>query len=127
MWTLATKKFLRCNHIWVWGLISATSAFAQTSALDAAVRQHERAVQDTTRRESRDVDSLSPDADTGNKSIRTKPQAGACRVIQTIRLEAHPDAMGAQPQDVLSSYLGQCLIAEEVNAMLGDLNRWYQR
>ncbi len=35
--------------------------------------------------------------------------------------------MGAQPQEVLSSYLGQCLIAEEVNALLGDLNRWYQR
>jgi hemolysin activation/secretion protein len=115
------------HWIWVWGLIGATSAFAQSGALDAAIRQHERAVQDATHREPRDVDSLSPESDTGNTSPRTKPQAGACRVIQTIRLEGHPDAMGAQPQEVLSPYLGQCLVAEEVNALLGDLNRWYQR
>lgn len=104
-----------------------TSAFAQSGALDTAVRQHERAVQDATRRESRDVDSLSPDTDAGNTTPRAKPQAGACRVIQTIRLEGHPDAMGASPQEVLNAYLGQCLIAEEINALLGDLNRWYQR
>lgn len=108
-------------------LCVAANTYAQTAALDAAVRQHERAVQDATRREVRDVDSLSPDTDTGNASPRTKPKAGACRVIQTIRLEGHPDAMGAQPQEVLSVYLGQCLVAEEVNALLGDLNRWYQR
>jgi hemolysin activation/secretion protein len=108
-------------------LISATPAFAQTNALDAAVRQHERAVQDATRRESRDVDSLSPDTEPSNNGPRSKPKAGECRVIQTIRLEGHPDAMGAQPQEVLSVYLGQCLIAEEINALLGDLNRWYQR
>jgi hemolysin activation/secretion protein len=103
------------------------NAYGQSAALDAAVRQHERAVQDATRRESRDVDSLSPDAETINNIARRKPKAGECRVIQTIRLEGHPDAMGAQPQDVLNTYLGQCLIAEEINAMLGDLNGWYQR
>lgn len=103
------------------------SAYGQSAALDAAVRQHERAVQDATRREPRGVDSLSPDTDSGQSNSRTKPQAGACRFIQAIRLEDHPDAMGAQPQEVLSHYLGQCLVAEEVNALLGDLNRWYQR
>ncbi len=122
----------KSNHwyaflVLVYTLCAVASAHGQSAALDALVRQHERAVQDATRRESRAVDSLSPDTDTGNKSTRTKPQAGACRVIQTIRLEGHPDAMGAQPQEVLSSYLGQCLVAEEVNALLGDLNRWYQR
>ena len=106
---------------------AVASAYGQSAALDAAVRQHERAVQDATRRESRDVDSLSPDTDAGKTTQKTKPQAGACRVIQTIRLEGHPDAMGAQPQEVLRAYLGQCLIAEEINALLGDLNNWYQR
>jgi hemolysin activation/secretion protein len=48
-------------------------------------------------------------------------------VVQHIQLEGHPDALGALPQEVLSAYLGQCLIAEEVNALLGDLNRWYQQ
>lgn len=81
-------------------LCTVASAYGQSTALDTAVRQHERAVQDATRREARDVDSLSPDTDTGNISQRTKPQAGVCRVIQTIRLEGHPDAMGAQPQEV---------------------------
>lgn len=108
-------------------LCAVASAHGQSAALDAAVRQHERAVQDATRREPRDVDSLSPDTHTGNASSRTKAQTGACRVIQTIRLEGHPDAMGAQPQELLIAYLGQCLIAEEVSALLGDLNRWYQR
>lgn len=106
---------------------AVASAYGQSAALDAAVRQHERAVHDATRRESRDVDILSPDTDAGYATPRAKPQAGACRVIQTIRLEGHPDAMGAQPQEVLSGYLGQCLVAEEINALLGDLNRWYQR
>jgi len=69
---------------------AVTSAYGQSAALDAAVRQHERAVQDATRRESRDVDSLSPDTDAGKTTPKTKPQAGACRVIQTIRLEGHP-------------------------------------
>jgi len=108
-------------------LWEAADAYGQSTALDAAVRQHERAVQDATRREAREVDSLSPDTDSGKTTSSAKPQAGACRVIQTIRLEGHPDAMGAQPQDVLSAYLGQCLITEEINALLGDLNRWYQR
>jgi hemolysin activation/secretion protein len=108
-------------------LCAVASAYGQSAALETAVRQHERAVQDATRRESRDVDSLSPDTDAGKTTPRAKPQVGACRVIQTIRLEGHPDAMGAQPQEVLSAYLGQCLIAEEINALLGDLNRWYQR
>lgn len=102
-------------------------ASAQTPALDAAIRQHERAVQDATRREPREVDALSPESDSAQNAPKTKPQAGACRVIQSIRLEGHPDAMGAQPQEVLSTYLGQCLVAEEINALLGDLNRWYQR
>lgn len=79
------------------------SAHGQSAALDAAVRQHERAVQDATRREIRDVDSLSPDTDSSKTMTRAKPQAGACRVIQTIRLEGHPDAMGVQPQEVLSA------------------------
>lgn len=108
-------------------LCAVASAYGQSAALETAVRQHERAVQDATRRESRDVDSLSPDTDAGKTTPRAKPQVGACRVIQTIRLEGHPDAMGAKPQEVLSAYLGQCLIAEEINALLGDLNRWYQR
>lgn len=107
-------------------LCTVTSAYGQSAALDAAVRQHERAVQDATRREAREVDSLSPDTDSGKTTSKAKPQAGTCRVMQTIQLEGHPEAMGAQPQEVLSSYLGQCLIAEEVNALLGDLNRWYQ-
>ncbi len=104
-----------------------TSAFAQSGALDAVVRQHERAVQDATRRESREIDALSPEADEGKTTPRIKPQPSACRVIQTLKLEGHPDAMGLQPQEVLSAYLGQCLMVEEVNALLGDLNRWYQR
>ena len=123
---------IKCSQWSVIALVALTlgtvaSAYGQSAALDAAVRQHERAVQDATRRESRDVDSLSPDTDTSNTRPRSKPQAAACRVIQTIRLEGHPDAMGALPQEVLSVYLGQCLIAEEINALLGDLNRWYQR
>ncbi len=124
------KKRSGCQ--WVALLISMnvcalTSALAQSSPLDAAVRQHERAVQDVTRREPREVDALSPDTDAGQTTSRAKPQSGTCRIIQTIKLEGHPDAMGAQPQEVLSAYLGQCLIAEEVNPLLGDLNRWYQR
>lgn len=102
------------------------NTYAQTSALDAAVRQHERAVQDATRRDVREVDSLSPESDAATSSQASKPQAGACRVIQNIRLEGHPDAMGNQPQKVLAAYIGRCLVAEEVNALLGDLNRWYQ-
>jgi len=108
-------------------LIGATSALAQTTPVETLIRQHERAVQDVTRRESLGVDSLSPETDAGQTTPRTKPQAGACRVIQTIRLDGHPDAMGAQPQALFSAYLGQCLVAEEINALLGDLNSWYQR
>ncbi|WP_170108478.1 ShlB/FhaC/HecB family hemolysin secretion/activation protein [Limnohabitans curvus] len=108
-------------------MIGATSALAQTTPVETLIRQHERAVQDVTRRESLGVDSLSPETDAGQTTPRTKPQAGACRVIRTIRLDGHPDAMGAQPQALFSAYLGQCLVAEEINALLGDLNSWFQR
>ena len=107
--------------------VTVANAQSQPAGLDAVVRQHERAVQDATRRESQDVDSLSPETDEGKATPKAKPQTGARRLIQTIRLEGHPDAMGAQPQEVLSAYLGERLIAEEINALLGELNRWYQR
>jgi len=128
MWLIETKNLCIGTAAYVLGAsICATCAFAQTVPADALIRQHERAVQDATRRDPRAVDSLSPDTDTVQTSPRTRPQSGTCRDIQTIRLEGHPDAMGAQPQQVLNAYLGQCLIAEEINALLGDLNRWYQR
>lgn len=107
----------------LWG----TSAYAQSVAIDTLIRQHERAVQDATRREPRDVDALSPETDSVKNTSKPKPKDGACRVIQSIRLEGHPDAMGLQPQEVLNAYLGQCLVAEEINVLLGELNRWYQR
>lgn len=128
MWLVETRNPLqKGRHIWIVGLIGATSALAQTTPVETLIRQHERAVQDVTRRESLGVDSLSPETDAGQTTPRTKPQAGACRVIQTIRLDGHPDAMGAQPQALFRAYLGQCLVAEEINALLGDLNSWYQR
>lgn len=114
-------------HVCLLSFILTTSAFGQAVPVDTLIRQHERAVQDATRRESRDVDSLSPDTDTSNASPRPQSKAGECRVIQTIRLEGHLDVLGTQPQEVFSTYLGQCLMAEEINALLGDLNRWYQR
>lgn len=114
-------------HVCLLSFILTTSAFGQAVPVDTLIRQHERAVQDATRRESRDVDSLSPDTDTSNASPRPQSKAGECRVIQTIRLEGHLDVLGTQPQEVLSTHLGQCLMAEEINALLGDLNRWYQR
>mgnify|MGYP000042900251 CR=1 FL=1 len=122
------KTNLKClAGIWSGWLIGATSVLAQAVPIDALTRQHERAVQDATRREPREVDALSPEIELPTSSPKAKPQAGACRVVQHIQLEGHPDALGAMPQEVLSAYLGQCLIAEEVNALLGDLNRWYQQ
>lgn len=109
------------------GLCVMGSVKAQSAAIDTAIRQHERAVQNSTHRALSEVDTLSPDTDAPASAQRGKPQAGTCRVIQSIRLEGHPDAMGAQPQEILRLYLDQCLVAEEVNALLGDLNRWYQR
>jgi len=109
------------------GLCITARVNAQSVELDAAIRQHERAVQDATHREFREVDALSPDADAHANAQRVKPQTDTCRVIQSIRLDGHPDVLGQQPQEVLSAYLGQCLVVEEANALLGDLNRWYQR
>ncbi|MEY4727040.1 MAG: transporter [Pseudomonadota bacterium] len=116
----------RIAHALLIGLGVAPAVYGQSPAHDAAIRQHERAVQDATHTERRDVDILSPDSAGATPSPRSKPEKGACRVIQHIRLEGHPDAMGAQPDQVLRAYLGQCLVAEEVNALLGELNRWYQ-
>ena len=128
MWLAQIRTPLNWGcHIWLWCFITAASVSAQTAPIDTLIRQHERAVQDATRRDVREVDSLSPDNDSAKTAQRVKPPSGACRVIQTIRLEGHPDALGAQPQEVLNAYLGQCLVAEEINALLGDLNRWYQR
>lgn len=94
--------------------------------VDTLIRQHERAVQDATRHERPDVDVFIPDASDGVAPRSSTTSSKPCRIIRKISIEGHPDAMGEQPKDILGSFVGRCLIAEEVNALLGDLNRWYQ-
>jgi hemolysin activation/secretion protein len=127
MWLVNTKTpFKWCGHMLGWSLI-AGSAFAQALPIDALIRQHERAVQDATRREPLNADVLSPDAPEVASSPRSAKPPDNCRVIQTVRLEGHPDAAGGDPQVLIRPYVGRCLVADEVNALLGDLNRWYQK
>lgn len=110
-----------------WGLVGLMPAFAQTAPVDTLIRQHERAVQDATRREPLNADVFTPDT-TDAPNVRPKSVNSAnCRVIQKVRLEGHPDIAGLEPQDVIAHYVGQCLVAEEVNALLAELNRWYQK
>jgi hemolysin activation/secretion protein len=107
--------------------MGAVTVLAQGQPIDALIRQHERAVQDATRREPLNADVFTPDApDAVSARPKSTPSAN-CRLIQKIRLEGHPDSAGAEPQDVIARYVGQCLIADEVNALLGELNRWYQK
>jgi hypothetical protein len=47
MWLVETRNPLqKGRHIWIVGLIGATSALAQTTPVETLIRQHERAVQD---------------------------------------------------------------------------------
>ncbi len=52
--------------------------------------------------------------------------AGGCFTMRDITLEGHPSAAGEQPEALLAQYRGRCLTATDVNALLADLNRWYQ-
>ena len=73
MWLAEIRTPLNWGRlICVWGFIIAAPAFAQTAPLDTLVRQHERAVQDATRRDVREVDSLSPDNDSAKTAQRLR-------------------------------------------------------
>jgi hemolysin activation/secretion protein len=108
----------------------APCVIAQTSTtnqVDQLIRQHERAVDDAARRERPDADVFVPDTpyhpSPGGSSTRNTP----CRLIYKISVDGHADAMGERPTEIAASFVERCLIAEEINALLSDLNRWYQQ
>lgn len=128
MWLAENKKNLqKVGHIAIWVLVGANAALAQPTPVDALIRQHERAVQDATRREPLNADVFLQEKPEAPLPRQTNTSTSNCRLIQKIRLEGHPDSIGGEPQEVLAPYVGQCLVADEVNALLGDLNRWYQQ
>ena len=103
----------------------STLAFSQTPPADL-IRQHERAVQDAQRRERPDVDIFIPDEATPRRRAKANGDA-PCHPIRQIRTAGHPDAMGEGPFDFLATFIGSCLSADDLNALLGDINRWYQQ
>ncbi len=110
-------------------LFGCSHVAAQTvpaGQVETLIRQHERAVQDATRYERPDANVFIPESPEGVISRRPMVDAKPCRIIHKINIEGHANAMGEPPQDVLADFVGRCLIAEEVNALLSDLNRWYQ-
>lgn len=120
---MAAPERLRSQTLCLF-LVSPILAFAQGVPADL-IRQHERAVQDAQRRERPDVDVFLPDEATPRRPQKTTGDA-PCHTIRQIRTAGHPDAMGEGPFDYLAKFIGRCVSADDINTLLGDLNRWYQ-
>lgn len=107
-------------------LLLAYPVWASAQGIPAdLIRQHERAVQDAQRRERPDVDVFLPDEAAPRLPKKSTGDA-PCHTIRQIRTAGHPDAMGEGPFDYLATFIGRCLTADDINALLGNLNRWYQ-
>jgi hemolysin activation/secretion protein len=107
-------------------LLMTTPLCAQTS-IDNAVRQHERAIQELERERDMkpSVDVFMPETPAKAQSPSEQPAPG-CFTVREIAPEGHPKDAGEPPDTVLGDFRGRCLAAVDVNALLANLNRWYQ-
>ena len=101
------------------------SAFAQ-SAIDNALRAQERAVREAQERQQPAADVfIKEEAPSG--AAPTGETDEKCFGSMRIELVGHTASMGPEPQAIVQAYQATCLSAARVNALLGELNRWYQR
>lgn len=107
-------------------LASGQQSAAAQSAIENALRAQERAVRDAQQRQQ-------PDADVFIKQPAAQGAAPPgesdekCFGNMRIDLVGHVDSMGPEPQAIVEAYQSSCLSASRINALLGELNRWYQR
>jgi len=101
------------------------SAFAQT-AIENALRAQERAVREAQQRQQPAADVFIKDEAPSGEVPSTQADE-KCFGSMRIELVGHTANMGPEPQAILQSYQATCLSAPRVNALLGELNRWYQR
>jgi hemolysin activation/secretion protein len=101
------------------------SAFAQ-SAIDNALRAQERAVREAQERQQPAADVFIKD-EAPSGAAPTGETDEKCFGSMRIELVGHTASMGPEPQAIVQAYQATCLSAARVNALLGELNRWYQR
>jgi hemolysin activation/secretion protein len=101
------------------------SALAQ-SAIENALRAQERAVRDAQQRQQPAADVFTKDEAPSGEVPSTQADE-KCFGNMRIELVGHAASMGPEPQAIVQAYQATCLSAPRVNALLGELNRWYQR
>ena len=101
------------------------SAFAQ-SAIENALRAQERAVREAQQRQQPAADVFTKDEAPSGEEPSTQADE-KCFGNMRIELVGHAASMGPEPQAIVQAYQATCLSAPRVNALLGELNRWYQR
>lgn len=99
-------------------------ALAQ-SAVENALRAQERAVREAQQRQQPASDVFIKN-DTNAGTLPAMDAEEKCFGNMRIELLGHVASMGPEPQAILKAYQDSCLSATRVNALLGELNRWYQ-
>lgn len=106
-------------------LATAQTGVLAQSAIENALRAQERAVREAQQRQQPAADVFIKN-ETSTGSLPATEAEEKCFGNMHIELLGHSTSMGPEPQAILKAYQDSCLSATRVNALLGELNRWYQ-